>query len=150
MAPFRKLTNGRVRVQIERRGVRKSKIFSGIKAAKDWAAREEYLILNAETVKIGTTFGEMLDRYAREVPSQKRGARWEIFRIEKIRRDDLARKRMGDLKPEDFPAWRDKRLLEVAPASVAREMQLMSSAMNVARREWGIINANPLSDDRYV
>ena len=41
--------------------------------------------------------------------------------------------------------WRDDRLREVLAASVKREMHLLSAALNVACREWGWIDANPLS-----
>lgn len=37
---------------------------------------------------------------------------------------------------------------EVAPASVAREMGLLSSALNVARKEWGLLRSNPVEDVR--
>jgi len=50
------------------------------------------------------------------------------------------------LAPRDFADWRDRRMTEVAPASVIREMQLMSAVLNVARKEWGMISENPISD----
>jgi hypothetical protein len=55
---------------------------------------------------------------------------------------------MGDSAPKHIADWRDKRLKEVALASVIREMQLMSSVLNVARREWGLTMVNPVSDVR--
>lgn len=148
MASIRKLATGNYRAEVARRGVRKSKVFPSKSAAKEWAARQEYLILNAEEVASGGTFGEMLDRYAREVSTGKRGARWEIVRIEKLRKDRIAQKRLSDLKPADFADWRDRRGREVAPASVVREMQLIPSALNVARKEWGLIKANPCAVPR--
>ncbi|WP_375700136.1 hypothetical protein [Pseudophaeobacter sp. TrK17] len=39
---------------------------------------------------------------------------------------------------------------KVAPASVIREMQLMSSVLTVARRDWELISINPLSDVRKL
>lgn len=53
---------------------------------------------------------------------------------------------MGDLASQDFAAWRDRRLKEVAPGSVRREMVLMSAVLTVARKEWGAIAKNPLAD----
>jgi hypothetical protein len=50
------------------------------------------------------------------------------------------------LAPKHIADWRDTRLKEVAPANVIRELQLMSSVLNVARREWGLIKVNPLCD----
>lgn len=147
LASIRKSGTG-YRAFVARQGVRKSKIFPTRQAAKDWAARQEYLILNSDKVASESLFGDLLDRYAREVSNFKRGARWETIRIVKLRRDDIAKVKLGDLRPANFAAWRDKRLREVAPASVIREMQLMSSALNTARKEWGLIATNPLSDVR--
>ena len=55
---------------------------------------------------------------------------------------------MRDLTPADFARWRDARLLEVAPGTVNREMTLLSGVLTVARKEWGLIDVNPISDVR--
>lgn len=47
-------------------------------------------------------FGDMLDRYGREVSAGKRGARWEIIRIEKLRNDRIAKIALADLTCADF------------------------------------------------
>lgn len=147
MASILKVGN-KYKAQIARHGVRKSKTFATRQTAKDWAARQEYLIINADQIATTQTFGAIMDRYAREVSPTKRGARWEMIRLEKLQRDDVAKVQMGDLAPKHIADWRDTRLKEVAPASVIREMQLMSSVLNVARREWGLIKVNPVSDVR--
>lgn len=147
LASIRKLESGNYRAEIARQGVRKSKVFPTKTAAKEWAARQEYLILNAEDEpQSSMTFGDMLDKYAREVSVHKRGERWETVRIEKLRKDKIAGTKLSDLTAADFADWRDRRRKEVQPGSVIREMQLMSSALNVARKEWGLIKENPLSD----
>ena len=147
MASIRKTGTG-YRAEVARKGVRKSKVFPTRQAAKDWAAREEYKILNADKVIAEMKLGEVFDRYARDVSPAKRGARWEMIRLEKFQRDPIAETPLRDLTPDLFGKWRDRRLREVAPASVIREMQLMSSVLNTARREWGLIATNPLSDVR--
>lgn len=147
MASFRKLESGRYRAEIARQGRRLSQVHPTLKAAKEWAARQEYLILTDESTPASRiTFGELLDRYARERSPQKRGARWEIVRLEKIARGEIAQKALSDLKPEDFANWRDGRLLEVAPASVKREMILMSAVLTTARKEWGLLKVSPMTD----
>ncbi|RWR09822.1 tyrosine-type recombinase/integrase [Paenirhodobacter populi] len=146
MASIRKLDTGKYRAEIARQGKRLSKVFPTQKAAKEWASRQEYLILNADEVKSSETFGKVMTRYARERSVHKRGERWEAIRLEKIGRDPIAQKAIGELTASDFAEWRDKRLTEVAPASVIREMQLMSSVLNVAVKEWRLISANPISD----
>lgn len=116
--------------------------------AKDWAARAEYEILNHDKVAAKLTLGEVFERYAREVSPSKRGHRWEAIGLEKIGRDAIAKIRLEDLSAKDFSKWRDMRLKEVASASVIREMQLMSSVLTIARRDWELIAVNPLSDVR--
>jgi integrase len=148
MASFRKMSGGRWRVEVARKGVRASQVFDSKQAAKDWGARQEYLILNAKPANETALFGDVLDRYAREVSPQKRGARWEILRIGRFRADGFAAIKIADLAAPDFASWRDARLREVAPATVAREMNLLSTVLNVARKEWGLIAENPISDVR--
>ena len=148
MASFRKMAGGRWRAEIARQGVRKSRVFDTKTAAKEWAAREEYLILNADEVKAQGTLGEAMERYARERSPDKRGARWEIVRLEKLRRDPLAKVRMGDLTSTDIADWRDRRRKEVAPVTVIRELQLISSVLTVCVKEWRLITHNPASDVR--
>ncbi|MEH6741600.1 MAG: site-specific integrase [Sulfitobacter sp.] len=128
--------------------MRSSQVFGSKQAARDWAAREEYLILNAKPERQTAVFGDVLGRYAREVSPKKRGARWEILRIERFRLDAIARVLMADLTATDFSAWRDARLHEVAPATVNREMVLLSAVLSVARKEWRLIALNPISDVR--
>ncbi|MCK0121670.1 site-specific integrase [Loktanella sp. F6476L] len=88
------------------------------------------------------------ERYGREVSVNNRGHRWEALRLAKMGRDRIGAMMMRDLTSEDIADWRDRRLREVAPASVAREMGLMSSVLNVARKEWGMIRQNPVDDVR--
>ena len=94
----------------------------------------------------GLTFGDLLERYARDVSPKKRGWTRELIRLEKLRCDRIAGIRMSELRPADFADWRDRRLLEVAPGTVNREMALMSGALRVARKEWGLIDHNPMAD----
>lgn len=136
------------RAQIARRGIRKSKVLPTKRAAQDWAARQEYLIEHSEEVARGQPLGDVLDRYAREVSPTKRGARWEIVRLEKLKRDPLASIRVGDLTAADLAAWRDRRSAQVSPGSVRREMGLLSAVLSHARKEWGALKGSPMSDVR--
>lgn len=147
MASIRKHGQG-WRAFVARQGVRRSKTFPTKREAQDWAARQEHLILNAEQVAAKMTLGEVFRKYADEVSPHKDGYRWEAVRLAKLCRDPLADIALKDLRPSHFADWRDKRLREVAPASVAREMQLMSAVMTRAKREWQFVPVNPLEDVR--
>lgn len=148
MATYKKLPSGKWQAQIARNGVRKSASFNTKREAQDWAARHEYLAVTEETPKGKDTFAEVLLRYARDISPSKRGARWEIIQINRFARSELAKKQIASLRPSDFAAWRDARLKEVAPATVNREMTILSAVLHTARREWGLITQSPLTDVR--
>jgi len=147
MASIRKHKTG-WRVQIDKRGIRKSKVFPTQREAKAWAARTEWEIDNGEKTAAAMTFAELLDRYGREVSAKKDGARWEILRIERMRHESLGRIKLGDLEAKHFGEWRDERLRVVKPSTVRREMGLLSSAINTAVNEWGLLPRNPMKGAR--
>jgi integrase len=138
---------GQWRAQIARRGIRKSKVFPTRQAARDWAAREEYKILNGEKVAAALSLLDVLERYAREVSPSKRGHRWEVIRLEKFQ-GEIGSLRLGDLEARDIADWRDKRLRDVSPSSVRREMGLLGSVLRIAREEWGLMQTDPMQGVR--
>ncbi|WP_372993806.1 tyrosine-type recombinase/integrase [Sulfitobacter sp.] len=148
MASIRKLKTGRWQAQIARKGIRKSKLFDSKRAATDWSAREEYLILTAPPTGETMLLSEAFQRYANEVSPTRRGERWEIIRLRKFARDPLASKTIASITGKDIAEWRDKRLQDVAPASVRREMELMSAVFTIARAEWKLITVSPMLDIR--
>lgn len=136
------------RAEVSRSGVRRSKVFRTRREATDWAAQEEWRILHAPEVAAATPFGEVMHRYAREVSPTKRGARWEIIRLSRLADDPLGAIAMRDLAPADLAAWRDRRLREVSPGSVRREMGLLGAVLTLARREWGLLASSPMEGVR--
>jgi integrase len=154
MASFQKSTKG-WRVQIDVRGQRESRTFPNKALAIEWADRRQ-----AELRSIGSgqgskthTVGDVLDDYQKKVSPAKRGARWEILRLELIGKRKVAGIqfrdiRLADLQPTHIAAWRDVRAREVSGASVSREMSLLSHALEVARKEWGWLVHDPMKDVR--
>ncbi|MFY0678975.1 MAG: hypothetical protein JXR13_00230 [Thalassovita sp.] len=129
MATYKKLDTGRWQAQIARQGIRKAKSFKSKHEAQDWATRQEYLISEGEALATKGSLGSVFERYAREVSSSKRGARWEVVRLTRLQKDKIADVRLSDLKAGDFADWRDRRLKEVAAASAKREMVLKSAVI---------------------
>lgn len=147
MASIRKHKSG-YRAEVFRKGIRRSKVFLTRAAAKEWAAREEYLILNARVEAGSKPFRDILDRYAAEVSPGKRGERWEVLRLAKIGRDKIGDIALSDLRQADFADWRDRRLKDVSSGSVRREMILLSGVLSIARKEWGLLSENPMEGVR--
>lgn len=140
------------RVQIRRLGHAPiSKTFSPplTKAqAWAWAERTEREILTGTFAPSKHTLGDAFDKYAAEVSPKKRGGRWEQYRLlaDPIRLAPMASKAIGVLTAADLSSWRDRRLQAVSGSTVRREMNLLESVFEIARKEWKWIAANPIKD----
>jgi len=150
MASISKTVKG-WRAQLKVGGVRDSRVFTARREAVQWAALREGEIRRAATAPLGEqyTLRQALRRYAEEVSPTKRGARWEQIRLAAFE---------GYCLPLDLPVvqvtaqhiadFRDARGAVVGPASVLRELALLSSVFQTAQLEWGWVDANPCRDIR--
>lgn len=126
--------------------LRETKTHRTRNAAQQWAAdRERELQSVGEGAAPGSRepFREAMARYAREVASAKRGARWETVRVRKMERSTLADCPMDKLSAVHIAAWRDARLREVSASTVLRELNLLSHICTVAVSEWHWLKLNP-------
>lgn len=137
-------------VEVYRLGVRKGKSFDTKRAAAAWAvvteaditARHERGEYSATGPGIRTV-RDLFDKYLAEVTPAKRGARSETARIRRMMRDHIATVPLATIAAPDIAAWRDRRLAEVSPASVARDMNLLVAIFWRAVREWHWLPTNP-------
>jgi len=87
---------------------------------------------------------EALRRYAAEVSPLKRGARWEQLRLKAFENYKLPLDvSLGKLTAQHVADFRDARSAAVQAGSVIRELTLLSSVFETARREWGWVSDNP-------
>lgn len=107
-------------------------------------AWEEELKAGKKGAHKNYTFGDALDRYAKDVSSTKKGKRWEEIRIEKIKKDPIADIPLVDLSKKDIAAWRDRALKKVQALSVLREWTLLHHCLQLAIDEWELIKVNPM------
>lgn len=84
-----------------------------------------------------------LQRYADTVSPTKRGHRDELIRINALKRTKMAAYSMEKLSPAVVAQFRDDRLKAVKAGAVIRDLSLLSSVINHARREWGVSTNNP-------
>jgi len=150
MATVRRL-RGRWQAQVRRRGVPpRCKSFDKRTDATRWA-RE----LEAEADRSGwvadtrlaekTTLGELLTRYRDQVSPTKRSAHTERSRINAMLRRAIVHRTLSKLTSADVATYRDERLKDVAPATVVRELNTLSHAIETALREWGLwLPRNPV------
>lgn len=135
------------RAQICVKGIRESKTFETKGAARAWAIRREDEIKAGHIIP-DRTFGELLDRYARDVSVNKKGFRWELVRIEAIKRSTIGKVRLRDLDQTHVAQWRDERLKTVSGSTVVREKNLLCHACTIAIDEWRWLQKNPFSKVR--
>ena len=138
------------RAQVAIKGQRDSQTFPSKREAQQWAAKRE-IELRSQAAGNSTTktLADAFKRYAEEVSPKRKGWRVEQVRLDNFTRTVLPCKlRVGMVEPEHIAVWRDIRLKEVAPGTVIRELGLLSSVFEVARREWKWIDANPIKSIR--
>jgi integrase len=136
--------NGQFRCEVEKLGVRESKIFDTKGDARKWGYQREDEI-EAEKTGRGVTFGQVAGRYLREVsPKKKNAVEWETRRL------DAFKEFFGDSTPilsitrKHIAKWRDARLHTVTGSTVNREANLMSNLFRKARLDWEYMAHNPL------
>jgi integrase len=158
MASPKKRTDGSWRIQIEIAGVRDSKVLPTKRECENWAAiRTAELRNDAKTGLSGNhTLLAAFKKYANEVSTKNKGERWEIVRLKAFESQLPVSLPIQRITAQTLSEWRDARLRTVSkstgsiikPASVLREMKLLGSVFEVARREWRWIAENPLRDVR--
>ena len=149
MATYRKRSGG-WRVEVAKKGVRDSGTFATKAEAVAWATQREAEILAGVGSPKGasnSTLKEALEKYKLEVSPSKVGQRWEEIRLDKLINElEFVGERIADVGAEQIAAWRDLRLKSVATSTVRREMTLLSSVFEQARREWRWIKSNPVRE----
>lgn len=109
----------------------------GIEAAMDSGKHKFPAKANALLLR------DVLRRYMVEVSPAKRGHLDEVIRIKALMRSKLAAHSLEKLTPFAVAAFRDERLKAVKAGAVIRDLSLLSSVINHARREWGASIDNP-------
>ena len=149
MASFRK-RNGGWRAEVAKRGIRDSQTFPTKAQAQAWATQREAEILAGvpgHVTGVDSTLSDALMRYKREVSPTKAGQRWEEIRLDKLNNElPFVGLRIGEVTVDQIAEWRDARLKSLKAPSVRREMTLLSSVFEIAKREWRWCTANPVRE----
>ena len=149
MASIRKRGN-RWQVRVNRRGFpAESRTFPTKTEAVHWSQIIESEMNKglyiSRTEAERTTFGEVLDRYIKEVSPHKRSGADEIIRLKAMKRHRMSNLSMVAMTPTVLGDFRDDRLKSCAPSTVVRELGMLSSVFNHCIREWRLPILNPVS-----
>ena len=124
-----------------------TKTFDSKAAAQRWAREIESSMdsgkhhHNSQATEL--LLREILQRYMDEVTPTKRGAKREAEGIAFMQRNKVASYSMARLSPAVIAAYRDHRLKTVGAGTIIRELCILSSVINHARREWSLPINNP-------
>lgn len=151
MATIRK-RGAKWQVQIRRSGLpTQSRSFGSRKDASEWA---RYWEAQADRGRLPqctkildqTTLGALVRRYRDEVVPLKRGCHIETLVLNAFLREPMCKKMLSQISSDDFLAYRDRRLLEISPISLARQLSPIRNMFTVAERDWNIpLQTSPLS-----
>lgn len=148
MGTIRKKGSG-YEAQVARKGVRKSKTFRTKSEANMWIAElEKDIIKGKHSGPQNKTFGELMEQYGKTVSITKRGCEWELKRIKALFDDEIYRVPLDELNQTHFVSWRDRRLQQVSAATVIRDWNLISHALNIAVKEWKWLHESPIKGVR--
>lgn len=129
------------RAEVQRNGVRSSKVFERKREAQSWALEQE-----AEIRREGAgqfTFGDAVDKYIAEISSTKDGEIWEVRRLNVMRDYFGANAGLDTIDAPQISAWRDYRLKTVSGSTVVREANVLRNVFKVAMNEWHWMEHEP-------
>lgn len=131
------------RVKVRRAGFPpQTRSFNSKALAQSWARDVEAKLDRGELVDRSEahahTLGDVLKRYLKEVSPHKKGHIPETYKVRSILRSPVCQLRMSVLSSAHIAAYRDERAQSVKPATVNRDLGIISHAIETARREWRI------------
>lgn len=147
--------NGKFRAYIYVAGERETETFASKRKAQSWAMEREGELRKLAKLRRtrnaivdhSYTLGKLFKRYAREVSPKKKGARWELIRLEFYQKafPTLCNIKLTKLEHEDLQDWIDQRLEKVLPSTVNRDLNLISHCLSKARK-WRLMAHKPFEN----
>lgn len=145
MASIRR-RNGKYQVQIRVGSYNRSQSFCKLTDAKSWARKEEEL---AEQRRyLGSKYepsnlAEILVRYLRDVTPHKKSCDTERIVLQTLLKETWVNEPLPQINAAGIAEYRDRRLANVKPATLKRQLNIVKHACATAEREWDWLS--PLS-----
>lgn len=132
-------TSWQVKIRVTGEPVR-SKTFNTREEAEAWA-------VGMADPASGVTVGDLFQMYVKRISPRRRNGDWERRVLQRLLRAEPKLCSLGaaSLGKHHLAQWRDRRLQEVAPASVGRELDCIAAVYAVALSEWDVgLKTNPV------
>ena len=143
MASYVKTKNG-WKAYVKKKGLRTTKCFRTKVAAKAWATQQENELASVFNSSFKGTFGDILERYCTYITLKKPKPKNDNNTILRFLKDSIASIKAVEITKKHFAEFRDKRLEQIKPSSVRRELKLFSSICTTAYEEWEWLNHHPM------
>lgn len=162
MATIEKRGPYQFRAKIRLKGISLTETFEYREAAEAWAAEREAEIRQDPDMYRSEherrqhaktkTVHDVLEKYRDEVTPAKKGGDTEKTRINAMLKNQLSSLSLADLSPNavnDYITDRHSKQVNGRPLSgstINRELNILSHALNIARKRWGWPVTNPIPD----
>jgi integrase len=126
-----------------------SQIFDSKTKAAAWGHALEAKLREQKTGTVKATLQDAIDKYIKDVcPTHKSGEneRKRLLALSKIVGLLPVQRQVREVTAVDLSRFRDSRLEQVSVATVRKEMTILRSVLESARRDWGMITVNPIGD----
>ena len=145
-----KRSNGSWQVKIRLAGFpAESQTFDTKARASAWGHAREAELKAQGTNRTKASFQDAIDRYIEKVCPEHKSGDNEAKRLKAlVRAPGLlpVLKPISEVTAVDLSRFRDIRLEQVSVATVRKEMTIVRSVLESARRDWGMIVVNPITD----
>ena len=126
-----------------------SQVFDTKARAAAWGHATEAKLREQEQGIVRATFQEAVARYIKDVcPSLASGANCarRLLALSKVPGLLPLHRQISEVNAADLSHFRDVRLAQVSIATVRKEMTIIQSVFESARRDWGMVAVNPIKD----
>lgn len=127
----------------------RSKTFPTKAQAVSWANQIESEVKDCRRGVIKATLQDAFDKYIKDVsPTLKSGDNItkRLKALAKMPGMLPMQRQLAEVTAVDLSKFRDKRSTEVSVATVRKEMTIIRSVLESARRDWSMISVNPIAD----
>lgn len=138
----------KVRHPITKQDLRDSATFETKREADAWKARRRQELLDGakRSSKGRANLQQAFAKYLAEVSPTRKGHHWEEKRLHAFMRDPILpiTLPLTELTAAHLTNWKTARLQKVSAGTVLREISLLGSVLGYCRRDWGLMDHNPI------